>query len=83
MTAKYLLKRGHIFSSGYSNCPYGYAKKVDPTEPPELSLERGASEPSDPFSDGAIQLKLDLYSDRAKLTQAFAARQFFYRGLSF
>ena len=64
MTAKFLLKRGRCCSSGCSNCPYGYAKKVDPTEPPELGLKRESdSESNDPFSDEAIQLKLDLYSD--------------------
>jgi hypothetical protein len=64
MTSKFLLKRGRCCSSGCSNCPYGYAKKVDPSEPPELSLIReNKLDSSDPFSDEAIQLKLDLYSD--------------------
>lgn len=65
MTSKYLLKRGRCCTSGCLNCPYGYSKKVDPSEPQEFSLGFNDSkqEDLDPLSDEAIQLKLDLYSD--------------------
>lgn len=62
MTSKYLLRRGRCCSSSCLNCPYGYSKNVDPSEPQELSLN-AKDEEEDPFSDEAIQLKLDLYSE--------------------
>jgi hypothetical protein len=63
MTEKYLLKRGRCCSSGCTNCPYGYAKKVNPSEPQEFNLGFKDEEAEKPFNDQAIQLMLDLYSD--------------------
>ncbi len=62
MTSKYLLKRGRCCSSGCTNCPYGYSKNVDPTQPQELNLGF-KDDATDPLSEESIQLKLDLYSD--------------------
>ena len=36
LTSSYLKKRGHCCESGCTNCPYGFAEKIDPNVPREL-----------------------------------------------
>lgn len=47
LTREYLLKRGKCCQSGCRNCPYGYAEKVDPSIPAELSQHPESQNQSD------------------------------------